>query len=241
MAGTPPLEAVIFDVDGTLLDTLPLFFQVVEETWEKLGLPVPDRQIIREILIQGQPFWDFWPQLVPPRYAADAALKNRAQELEREIWNVSFKRLARLVPGAAEALRQLKAKGLKLAIVTSRAGGENHLPFAWAGVPMEQYFAAVITPEQVKRFKPAPDPILACLERLGTEPSRGAYVGDSAADIRAGRAAGVVTIGVLTGVGTKELLAAAGADKIIGSVADLPREVEGEGCYGGFSQPQRLS
>lgn len=224
MGELPSLEAVIFDLDGTLLDSLPLFCHVIRETWEKLGFPAPDQQTIRKLLNRGQSFWDFWPQLVPPTYAANAAVKSYAQDLEKEIWVIAFRRLARLVPGAAEALRKLKAAGLKLAIVTSRSGGENYLPFARAGVPMEEYFLAVITPEQVKPFKPAPDPILVCLERLGTEPFRAAYVGDSLADIKAGKAAGVLTIGVLTGAGTAETLAAEGADKIVSSVADLPRE-----------------
>ena len=94
-------------------------------------------------------------------------------------------------------------------------------------VPLQDRFDVVITSEDTERHKPEPDPVLAALARLGRPPEGACYVGDAPFDLRAGRAAGVATIGVTWGFFTREALEAEDPDLIVDTPAELLRACRG--------------
>ncbi|MBW2000745.1 MAG: HAD-IA family hydrolase, partial [Deltaproteobacteria bacterium] len=116
----------------------------------------------------------------------------------------------------------LKAGGVKVGIATTTPRKQMEvklLPLRESGIA--ELFDTIITAEDAQRRKPAPDPLLECLRRMDIEPTRSMYIGDTTADIRAGKAAGMGTIGVLSGLDPYEALKREGPDLIIPSVAEL--------------------
>jgi HAD superfamily hydrolase (TIGR01509 family) len=126
------------------------------------------------------------------------------------------------LPGACEAVEALHCRGLRIALVTSSSG---ELPFLdrWR---IRRFFSAVVNREAVRNIKPHPEPLLSGLAQIGMEPADVLSVGDSPIDARAGKAAGIVTVGVLTGAGTEEQLRAEGVEIVLPSVAHLPGFLE---------------
>jgi HAD superfamily hydrolase (TIGR01509 family) len=123
------------------------------------------------------------------------------------------------IPGSVETLRELHASGRILGIATSSG---RDVPFLrrWG---VRELFSAIVGREDVEQRKPAPDVVLRCLDRLDVQSQEAIYVGDSPIDIQAGRAAGVATVGVLTGASPRSVLAAEGPDAVLSSIAELPR------------------
>jgi len=126
---------------------------------------------------------------------------------------------ARLIPGAADALTLLAAF-YPLALVTARE--EHSANSLLRTLQIQSLFQSVATAGTCRRSKPHPAPVLWTSEQLGLSPQNCLMVGDTPVDIRAGRAAGVQTVGVLCGFGEREELLRAGADLILDSTADLP-------------------
>ena len=86
---------------------------------------------------------------------------------------------------------------------------------------MRHLFSGIVGREDVETRKPHPEPVLKCLGYLGLDPHEVAYIGDSPIDIRAGKAAGSYTVGVLTGTSPRDVLRSEGPDHILESVAEL--------------------
>ena len=103
--------------------------------------------------------------------------------------------------------------------VAARAGDDEVLALL---APVLERFDAVVLGADVARRKPDPEGIVKCLDRLGVPPGSAIYVGDSDVDIAAGRAAGVGTVGVLTGAATSAMLSACGPDRLIADLSRLP-------------------
>jgi phosphoglycolate phosphatase len=151
--------------------------------------------------------------------------EDRAQAANRAFEAAYARRIdqAKPIPGAEEALEELRAQGVRIALTTgfSRATADallDHL--GWRAL-----IDLSLTPEEVGgRGRPHPDLILAAAERLGTGGAQHAAVaGDTAGDIRSGLAAGApIVAGVLTGAHDRARLAEAGATHLLGSVAQLP-------------------
>ena len=219
------VQGVIFDLDGTLIDSLGLYFTIMKEVWRRVGLPTPPRDKVLKILVKGQPFWEHWDELVPPDLENKEAMKERCQEVDREIWEKIYNpEDVPLIPGVVDTLLALKREGISLGLVTSSWGREFIAPsFERGGIALEQAFSAIVTRFDAPRTKPFPDPLLECANRLGIPIANCIYVGDSPSDIIAGKAAGAKTVAVLTGVGEYETLAKEGPNAIIPSVADLPK------------------
>jgi len=218
------IRAVIFDLDGTLLDTKEIFFLIVETAFERLGLPPVSRQVLVEAAAEGDFDWDM--------ILSDAGGGNRRETLDRirtvidEISPPLFQEKNCLLAGAEELLRTLSAGNMPLGVVTSTRAKHMHLkigPIRDAG--LEGIFHAVVTADDAARRKPSPDPLLVCAGRLGATPEECLYVGDMRMDIRAGKAAGMRTVGVLTGFDTRAMLEAEEPDMILSSVADLKEKI----------------
>ena len=153
--------------------------------------------------------------------AGDAArFRDEAERIILEV-ELDGARGAHLLPGVAQAMAVLNEAGYRLAIVTRNSRA------AIATIPGASSLVcdAFLTRESVGRVKPHPDHPTAALASVKCAAQNAAMVGDHPMDIAAGKAVGAATIGVLTGAGTRETLAAAGADLILDSVVELAQKL----------------
>lgn len=214
------VEAVIFDLDGTLIDSIDIYFKIVEKALATLNLP----QVSRQRILAAAESEDFNWTLVLPE-----AEMGRKDEIIDEAWQIineiapqMFRQNVKLIPGADTILRNLSSRGLKIGLVTStqRQYLKNKMrPLKSAGV--DTLFEIIITSDDAHTRKPAPEPLLECAKRLQVNPDKCIYVGDTQIDIKAGKAAGMQTVSVQTGFDEHESLEKENPDAIIDSVRDL--------------------
>ncbi len=211
------VDTVIFDLDGTLIDSIGPYFKGLAIAFNKLALPLPSRKAVSDAVNNGEFNWD---RVLPN---ADKKQKNEYIKTIRTIIEEFMDQNdLKLIPGANKVLREISSKGLKIGIVTStlKKNIENKLhPLRKAN--LDDLFEAIITIDDAQRKKPAADPLIECTKRLGVNADTCVYVGDSRIDIKAGRAAGMKTVGVLTGLDGYESLMEEGPDVIINSVVNL--------------------
>ncbi len=214
------VDAVIFDLDGTLIDSASIYYQIIDVIFKRLGIPPVSKKILLEAMKNGEFEWD----LVLP-----GEMKNRQEELIEkargiidEIAPSMFHEQVKIIPGTAEILKAIAAEGLKLALVTSSLKDYMALklaPLSEAGV--ENLFEVVITADDVQNKKPHAEPLVMCSDKLGLAPGHCVYVGDTRVDIKAGNAAGMQTVGVLSGFDDYAALKNENPNVIIDSIAEL--------------------
>ena len=178
------LNAVLFDLDGTLIDTNELIIDSFKHTFEVLKKPVPTREKI--ISCFGEPLYE-----TMNKFFDDA---DEAVEIYRE-FNLKYHddRISSY-KNASEMLENLKNKGYKLAIVTSknRSTALRGLKY----LKILDYFEVLVSSDEVENHKPHPEPVLKACEILEVSPKNSIMVGDSIYDIMSGRNAGSKTCGV---------------------------------------------
>jgi pyrophosphatase PpaX len=212
----PRFGTVLFDLDGTVVDTVALIRESHRHAVTSvLGLDLPDDELLANV---GRP-------LVEQMEAFDAA---RADELlvAQRTWNHAHTaELIRSYDGVAEMLGRLKAAGCRVGIVTSKAGPTVQLAFD--SLPeVERHIDLLVAVEDTPVHKPQPDPVLLALDRLGADASDACYVGDAPFDVAAGNAAGVTTVGVTWGFFPREAID--DADVVVHDVAALEAYLMGE-------------
>lgn len=127
---------------------------------------------------------------------------------------------ARPMPGCLKALRWLKSKGIKIGIASSNSEEVVNEILRIHG--LNSFIDVVIARDVRYRMKPHPDQFIACMKKIGCEPQNTVAVGDASRDMMAAKEAGILAIGVLTGLASKEEFSAAGADKIVRDLHELP-------------------
>jgi HAD superfamily hydrolase (TIGR01509 family) len=218
------LSAVIFDLDGTLVDTNAAHVESWERAFARLGYKVPPDRIAAEIGKGGD-------NLIPSVLgrAADEkdgeALRAANQEAYKPI---AESRRFRIFDGARELLDELRGRGLKVAIATSSGNEHLEATFASAGEDLRGRVDAWVGKSDVEHSKPHPDPVIAAVRKLGVSPAECAMVGDTPYDALSAKRAGVVTLGVLSsGLGfDARALASAGARRVYDSVGHIGRELD---------------
>lgn len=219
------VKAIIFDLDGTLINSIDTYCRIVEIVLEKLKFPAVSRQTILDAAANGNFAWNTVLPQMP-----EAQLKKTHADIRKAVEHIyadKFHRDVRLFPGTEKMIRQMNLHRIKLGIVT--ATPNQNLPqktavLSRAGVL--DYFQSIIASDDAPRKKPAPDPLLLCAGHLGLNPEDCVYIGDTKIDIIAGKAAGMKTIGVLTGFDTKTKLLKHAPDAVIQSVSDLPEIID---------------
>ena len=206
------IRAVIFDLDGTIADSIDLFYGFSCEVADDLGLSRPNRDAVLDLMRTGR---SALTHLLPDSIASERV--NAAFAARGPVWLQRYFDETAPVPGSLDALRALHRSGRQLGIATSSS---RDVPFL-ARWGVRDLFAAVVGREDVERRKPAPDVIVRCLDQMAVIPADAIYVGDSPIDIQAGKAAGVATVGVLSGTSSRAVLAADQPDAIVDSVAGL--------------------
>jgi pyrophosphatase PpaX len=218
--------AIVFDLDGTLIDTIPLIL----ESHRHAVRTVLGREALEDELRTG-----IGRPLMTQMRELDA---ERAEELHDayRVWNhANTAAYLGGFEGLDDVLRQLHAAGARIAIATSKMRDAVDLAFALQPAPIA--FDAVVTLEDTDRHKPDPEPILTAQQRLGAAPADGVYVGDTRADMRAARAACTGAVGVTWGVATADELAAEGPDAIVATPAELYAVLNSPPAARGASEP----
>jgi len=219
------VEAVIFDLDGTLLDTKEILFTVVERALDRVDLP----KVPRDALVEAASEGDFdWSRVLPDETASGKEeLIARIRAVISEIYPRLIEESATLIPGAAGLLKVLSGMGTKIGLVTSTPKRYMDIKLrALRRCGIEGLFDVILSADDVEKKKPSPEPLLECARRLGIAPEECVYVGDMRLDIKAGKSAGMRTIGVLTGFDNSMSLEAENPDMIVDTVASF-REVLG--------------
>jgi len=214
------IEAAIFDLDGTLIDSVPAYLNILGIILKRLNLPPVSKEALSALMGGGR---DAWEMLIPEelKHKRDE-IRNEIIEIAKEAGRKIFPQEIKLIPGVSEIFNQLSSRQIKLGLVTSthaRALDVKLIPLQREGIDV--LFDVVITFEDTPKAKPAPDPLIECARRLEVTREKSVYVGDSYVDIRAGKAAGMITIGVLTGMDDYETLKEEKPDVIVKSVFDL--------------------
>ena len=220
--------AVIFDLDGTLLDSVDLYYSILCEGCLRQGVKPPQKEMFLDFMGKGLGFWDGWAAILgaapPEEYGED--LKREIMAVFEDIWQQRYEQEVSLFPGVGEMLLNLHKHGIRLGVVTSSFYIRKMETFKKAGLDPDKLFTAVITRNDTLQKKPHPEPIHLCLEQLAVAAPQCICVGDSPCDILAGNAAGLFTVGVLSGAGTVQSLAKEGAAAVLDSVAGLEEMME---------------
>ena len=189
------VHAVLFDVDGTLLDTFDFIYGAFEHAFEVHGVPPLSRDDISGLM--GGPLEEVYATMAAEFDAKDLSETHRNFQAN----NLG---LAKLFPSTAQVLEALKQRNIKLAAVTTRSKRTSVKSLEITGIA--HYFDLVVSGEDVSRLKPDPEPIFRVLEHFGLMPSDAIMVGDTHADIEAGKNAGVKTVAALYGFGGERLI-----------------------------------
>jgi HAD superfamily hydrolase (TIGR01509 family) len=214
------LESLIFDLDGTLIDSVGIYYVMMESVFEKLHWPRVHREVMRKA-IKDDGFE--WSLVLPVRTGrSNEDLIASAREVIRAMYPRVFEDKVDVLPGVEHLLKELHERNVKLGLVTSTLGRFIEfklIPLKKCGV--RDLFQSVITLDDVKNRKPSGDPLVECARRLGVNPGKCAYVGDASGDIVAGKAAGMRTIAVLSGLDDYQSLKGEEPDIILDSVSQL--------------------
>lgn len=212
------MKAIIFDLDGTLLDVREGFYwQFQELTRHFDGAPIAremitaaahgtTEQIVRSLVRNTAVPFD------------DILVKHQAIRLE------SYNRFLRLYKGVDELLPILKRMGFQVAALTSG----NHLTVACLDrMGIRQHFDSIVSADHVQNPKPHPEGLLRILDELSIEPQDAMVVGDTIVDILVGKNAGVgKTVGISHGFGNINSLHAAGADYVVHDIPSILDVIE---------------
>jgi HAD superfamily hydrolase (TIGR01549 family) len=214
------MRALIFDLDGTLVDTVYAHVFAWQRAFAEAGLAIDGWRIHRRIGMSGGLFArgvarEIGREITPQE---TELIQRRHGELFR-----SFLPERRPLPGAVELLRFLHAASIPHGIATSGRRPEIDASLDALGVTKE---TIVIERGDVARAKPEPDLFLACQRRLGVEVADCYVVGDAVWDLLAARRAGMLSIGLLSGGYGDDELARAGAFRVYRDTAELHRSLD---------------
>ena len=179
------IKAVLFDIDGVLLDSFEAGLLFFQDILAHMGYPKPNRDEYRKAF--------HLPLTLALKHLAKADITEELERLHEIVGKVQYhSELLTEPPHTKETLKTL-SKNYKLGIITNRDKNgllKRYFPFSHT----RKYFSVCITRTDVTHYKPHPEPLLLAAKRLHLSPSECVYIGDSHTDIEAGRSAGMKTI-----------------------------------------------
>jgi HAD superfamily hydrolase (TIGR01509 family) len=223
----PRPSAVLFDLDGTLVDTVEARIGSWLEVFGRYGLPATRDQVTALIGVDGK------------RLAREVASASgrpiddaRAEEIDRVCGEIFERRKGepRALPGVRSIVDAIEAAGVRWAIATSSRREQVATSIDALGLPGEP---TIIDGSHVEHAKPEPDLLLMAAREVGVEPARCWYVGDSTWDMVSAVAAGMIPVGVTAGSAVDDgALWASGAQLVVRTLEELVRPLTGSGTDG---------
>ncbi|MBS6194365.1 MAG: HAD family hydrolase [Clostridiales bacterium] len=216
-------QACIFDLDGTLADTVDSIANVANQILERFGLPA---QPVNDYKYHAGDGGDILMERCMRAAGGDFTHLEEGQKLYREIFAENPLYKVKAFDGMKETLAELKRRKVKLAVLSNKPSEATEL--AVKGLFGEETFSIVQGLKPGMKRKPAPDGALKIAEELGVKPEECMYVGDTNTDMQTGKAANMYTIGVLWGFRDRKELEENHADRIIEKPQELLGIQEGE-------------
>jgi phosphoglycolate phosphatase len=210
-------QAILFDLDGTLVDSVPDLAAAVNRVLAELGRPALGLAQVTSMVGDGA------SALVERALAASGATATPLRAaLDRflALYGADPTRLTRPYPGVPAALEELAAAGWRLGVCTNKP--ERATRAVLAGLHLERFFAVVLGGDSGPTRKPDPGPLLTALGHLGSAPARAAMIGDHRNDVAAAQAAGMPVVFARYGYGAATL-AGLTPDAVIDRFAELPQ------------------
>ncbi len=210
-------DLIVFDLDGTLADSLPDLTNAANHACRRLGLPEHQPEAVKGMIGGGER--KFMERVVGPDHQA---LVGQCLEFYLDYYTRHNGELTRLYPGVPETLEKLRGK--KLAVLSNKLQRLTEQVLEVLGVA--RFFSASRGGGSGLPLKPAPEPLLALMGDLGAEPVRTLMVGDKPADVNTARGAGAHSAVVTYGYGELAALRAASPDFILRRFSQLPGIIE---------------
>ncbi|MDG4596242.1 MAG: phosphoglycolate phosphatase [Candidatus Contendobacter sp.] len=214
------ITALFFDLDGTLVDSVPDLTAAVNAMLRQLSLPAREEAQVRTWVGNGMNNLIHRALTNDMAGRAEPELFTRARSLYKTAYAAHISVHSSLYPGVIEGLAELRAAGWPMACVTNKPA-EFALPLL-DRLGIGGFFTTVVGGECAPNPKPAPDALLLCAERLGVPIRQGLMVGDSLNDVGAARNAGCPVVCVPYGYNHGYDIHDAQPDAVIASIADLP-------------------
>jgi phosphoglycolate phosphatase-like HAD superfamily hydrolase len=217
------IRAICFDVDGTLSDTDDMYIQRLERILSAFRIFLPHQdahRAARRLVMWSEAPGNFLIG-IPDTLGMDDKIVMVMEWLNRHRPRPMKQFL--LIPGVGEMLQSLSTR-YPLAVVSAREStSTQHFLDQFQLSP---YFQVIVTGQTAEHTKPYPDPIFYAAKALNVPPAACLMVGDTSVDIRAGKAAGAQTVGVLCGFGEEDELRKVGADMILNNTSELAEVME---------------
>lgn len=212
-------QLITFDLDGTLIDSVPDLAVAVQKALHEVALAAPDENIVRDwvgngaqVLMERALRWAL-------NSAPEENLQTAAYEAFMRHYGVAPNTLTQLYPGVEQTLRALHGEGYRLALVTNKP--ERFIAPILSHFELLPLFTLCIGGDTLNEKKPSPIPLLHVANQLDISPSASVMVGDSQHDIVAGKAAGFTTIALPYGYNHGEPIQSSQPDLLIASLVEL--------------------
>lgn len=215
MSPRAPVRCVVFDLDGTLIDSRKDIARATNHALAELGRPTLPVERVASFVGDGAPALLSRALGVPE----EDPLVSELLGVFLDFYTAHPVVHTTLMPGALDALRELSGD-FALALCTNKP--RRTTDAVLAGLSLSQYFAIVLAGDDLPAKKPDPAPLFHIAQHLGLAPNTLAMVGDGPQDVEAGRAAFAFTVGVRGGIIPFERLVAASPDVLLETLAELP-------------------
>ena len=206
-----PIKGVIFDLDGTLIDSYQAIYLSFQYAYQNMGLhPLPFDEVSKVV---GMGLTRTFHDLLGEERTPEALRLFRRKYEEVFIQNTF------LLPDARKIVEALNNKGIKMAVATNKLGRFSRAIFEHFG--MDQLFAAIVGDEDVSQNKPDPEMLLYAMDKMGLPKEEVIMIGDSLIDIQTARNTGIRVFAVPSGVTKREILEQAQPTAILERLIDL--------------------
>lgn len=224
-----PMQALLLDLDGTILDTARDLMTATNRTLAELGRPEVDEARVRGWI--GDGVRALVRSALEATGGADGAALEEAHERFMVHYGQCFADESAPFPGVVEVLAKAREAGVPAAVITNKAAAFTEPLLEATG--LRPYLAVVVSGDTVANKKPDPEPVRHALEAMGAEAGRSVLVGDSANDVNAGLAAGCQVVCVTYGYNRGADVHQLGADRVVETFAAVWDVVAPEGSLAG--------
>lgn len=191
------IEGVIFDIDGTIIDSLSLYHSCFNHGLEGVGIQSVPKDILYGYLGMSMSLKDILRKIISDDKDAHV-IEKAAEEILDQFKKVDME--IQLLPGVREIFLFLKTEKIRIGLATGRTSSATYERERLKKKGLDGFIDAIVTSAEVENRKPAPDVIIACATKLDVEINKCLAIGDSVSDIHAARSAGAIPVGVSTGI-----------------------------------------